>query len=136
VSDEDQVAMPRDRTQLVLVCSPAVLALAAIIVAVVIFITSPRRPMASQADCDRIEVGMSLAEVEHILGGPPGNYGTGPSVPPPLPYGNRYMSWDEWQGDGGMVLVQFDDDGRVFDKAHFDLMPRQRSLIERILSKK
>jgi hypothetical protein len=117
-------------------CVPVVLAVAAIITAVVLYISSPRRPMASQEDCGRIKIGMTRAEVEHVLGGPPGDYRTGPSVPPPLPYGNRYMSWDEWQGDGGFVFIQFDDDGRVFDKAHFDLMPRQPSLIDRIRPRK
>src|SRR5689334_2107471 len=41
-------AMRRDRTQLALICFPVVLALAAIITAVALYVTGPRRPMASQ----------------------------------------------------------------------------------------
>jgi hypothetical protein len=112
------------------------LAAAAIITAVVLYCTSPRRPMASQADCDRFEIGMTRAQVEHVLRGPPGDYRTRHTFPPRFPFGNRYMSWDEWQGDAGMVFVQFDDDGRVFDKAHFDhRVLREPSLIDRIKSR-
>jgi hypothetical protein len=119
---------------LALICIPVVLAVAAIITAVVLFVTGPRRPMASKADCDRIEIGMTCAEVEHILGGPPGDYHTQPSIPPPL--GIRYAHWYRWQGDCGMVFVRFEEDGRMRDKRHFDYMGQgQRSLIDRIMSR-
>jgi hypothetical protein len=111
--------MPRDRTQLALICLPVVLAVAVITTAVVLFITSPRRPMASQADCDRIEIDMTRAEVEHVLGGPPGDYRTWHTIPPPLGIRDKY--WDEWQGDGGMVYVRFDKDGPVRDKRHWTI---------------
>jgi hypothetical protein len=38
--------------------------------------------MASKADCDRIEIGMTRAQVEHVLGGPPGDYRNRHSVEP------------------------------------------------------
>jgi hypothetical protein len=50
---------------LALICFPIVLAVAAILTAVVLYVTSPRRPMASQADCDRLSIGMTRAQVEH-----------------------------------------------------------------------
>jgi hypothetical protein len=122
--------MRRDRTQLVLISVPVVLAVAAISTTVVLYFTLPRRPMASKSDCDRVLIGMTRAEVEHVLGGPPGDYRTRPSKPP--------LSWfafgDEWQGDGGMVFVQFDEDGRETDKLHIDhRLPGQPSLIDRIM---
>jgi hypothetical protein len=126
--------MPRNRTQLAVICLPVVLAVAIIITAVVFFITSPRRPMASQADCDRIEIGMTRAEVEHVLGGPPGDYRTRDSITLIC-----FQDWffEEWQGDGGAILVEFDGDGWVFHKRHFDFqLPDQPSLIDRIISRK
>jgi hypothetical protein len=127
--------MHRDRTQLALICVPVVLAVAAIITAIVLYISGPRRPMTSQADCGRIEVGMTRAQVEHVLGGPPGDYCTRPALPPET--GWKYAHWDQWYGDGGMVFARFDEDGRLSDKRHFDhWVPRQPSLIDRILSKR
>jgi outer membrane protein assembly factor BamE (lipoprotein component of BamABCDE complex) len=117
---------------LALICIPVVLAVAAIITAVVFYSTSPRRPTASQADCDRVQVGMTRAQVEHVLGGPPGDYRTRDSFTRNV--GLYYVFWDEWKGDGGMILVEFDGNGRVCDKEHFDhFVPRQRSLIDRIM---
>jgi hypothetical protein len=75
-------AMRTDRIRTVLICVPAALAVAAIIVAVVLYITGPCRPMASKADCDRIEIGMTRAQVERVLGGPPGDYRTRDCITP------------------------------------------------------
>jgi hypothetical protein len=120
---------------LALICFPVVLAVTAIIVAIVLYITSPRRPMASQEDCGRIKIGMTRAEVEHVLGGPPGDYRTRDTII--LYLHLRSGIWYEWQGDGGMILVEFDEDGRVSDKEHFDLrVLRQPSLIDRVVSRK
>jgi hypothetical protein len=126
--------MRRDRTQLALICFPVMLAVAAIITAVVLFITSPRRPLASQADCDRVEVGMTHDQVEQVLGGPPGDYRTGIAIPHSL---SMYAAWDKWLGDGGTIVVDYDADGRVSFKDHFDheLVIRRRSWIERIMSR-
>jgi hypothetical protein len=90
---------------------------AAIITAVVLYCAGPRRPMASQADCDRIEIGMTRAEVEHVLGGLPGDYRTRDSITPDV--GLYYVFWDEWKGDDGMIRVEFDEHGQVCGKEHF-----------------
>jgi hypothetical protein len=126
--------MRRYRTQLALICFPVVLAAAAMITAFVLYVSSPRRPMASQADCDRIEIGMTRAQVEHVLGGPPGDYCTQPTSPHSL---SMYAAWDKWLGDGGTIVVDYDGDGRVSFKVHFDheLVIRRRSWIERIMSR-
>jgi hypothetical protein len=89
--------------------------------------------MASQADCDRIEIGMTRAQVEHVLGGPPGDYRTRHTFPPAI---SMYVFWDKWQGDGGLIFVDFDGDDRVSFKRHLDYIgPRQRSLMDRIMSR-
>jgi hypothetical protein len=127
--------MRTNRTQLALVCVPVVLAAAAIITAVVLYISGPRRPMASQADCDRIEVGMTRAQVEHVLGGPPGDYRT-PDADNTLFVDFRHGNWYEWHGDGGHIFVKYDKDGQVIDKLQFDPpSPRQPTWIDRILSR-
>jgi hypothetical protein len=64
----------------------------------------------TRASCDRIRVGMSRAEVEAILGGPPGDYRAGPTVGPEfeesfrtvvhLPELSHNGSTWPWIGDG------------------------------------
>jgi hypothetical protein len=65
---------------------------------------------------------MTRAEVEAILGGPPGGYGTewtdlerDPSLPP-IP-----EDGDLWSSDDGGVIVAFDDSQRV--RAHGWIRP-------------
>lgn len=77
----------------------------------------------------RIEEGMTAAEVEAILGGPPGDYRT---IPPPrtsfslgVSLGGYSMVIEkDWQGNEGDVLVGFDDTGHVVRK---DFSPRDAS---------
>jgi hypothetical protein len=53
---------------------------------------------------------------------------------PPLPLG-IHKHRDEWEGDGGMIVVEFDGDSRVSDKKYFEAaVPGQPSLIDRIMS--
>jgi hypothetical protein len=67
--------------------------------------------------CDRIKVGMSQAEVEDILGGPPGDFTT------KLMFFIRTGEFDEglrcerWTGNEGCVEVQFGEDGKVERKS-------------------
>jgi hypothetical protein len=67
----------------------------------------------SQAGCDRIEHGISEADVQKILGGPEGNYHDGqvdinvPSAPGP---GLRIKVWI---GNDGAALVYFDKTDKV-----------------------
>ena len=63
-----------------------------------------------------IRRGMSQAEVEELLGGPPGNYGSssprwtppGPTPAPPLGSVERV-----WRDDSNRIAIQFDIEGRV-----------------------
>jgi hypothetical protein len=64
------------------------------------------------ANYERIQDGMRLAEVEAVLGGPPGIYGTGMVMvagPGVMSLNARYESW--WT-DEGLLLVRFDQEGR------------------------
>jgi hypothetical protein len=71
--------------------------------------------------CDRVQPGMSLAEVEAILGGPPGNYtgfffGTDASITLTVAGSSNRK---QWTGTRGVLLVFFDDQGRVITQMHF-----------------
>jgi hypothetical protein len=74
----------------------------------------PRACRVNRAAFERIEEGMTEAEVEEILGGPPGDYRTGP--PPEFEShfssGPLLMDLRTWQGDDGDAEVCFRD-GRV-----------------------
>src|SRR5262245_30954410 len=63
-----------------------------------------------------IKPGMSRAEVEKLMGGPPGDYTRGrysagvirrnfPNFPP--------TGWQMWTGSNGCFMIQFDEDGNV-----------------------
>jgi hypothetical protein len=74
-------------------------------------------PGIAWANYCRIRTGMSRAEVEALLGGPPGGYCTertilieDPSLPPPPDDG------EIWAGDDGGVIVVFDAGGQVTAK--------------------
>jgi hypothetical protein len=70
------------------------------------------RPGINKQNFDRIEVGMTQAEVEAIFGGPPTW----------KPVGNRA----EWANDGAYdcATIDFDEDGRVMRTAWQDLDER------------
>jgi hypothetical protein len=74
---------------------------------------------------------MSLAEVEKILGGPPGNYETGDvelegtacfsgffnmHTSMEVLLGKRHFLHEWWKGDEGLAWVCFDNEGRVLTK--------------------
>jgi hypothetical protein len=66
---------------------------------------------------------MSRAEVEKLLGGPPGNYGLPGTIydatavvvpagqPPAAEYSMKEM--EEWDGDRMLIAVRFDQTGKV-----------------------
>jgi hypothetical protein len=93
-------------------------------------IVLPRPSPVTRAAFERIERGMTRAEVEDILGGPPGDYRTRPgarllidirgggSMPVPA-----YRSFATWEGDEGIIEVTFDRD-IVEDKDFAEVPPR------------
>ena len=85
--------------------------------------TRPTVPGITEENFDRIKEGISRAEVESILGGPPGDYTTGPtitadSVGGPLlrqASGPEILS-AQWTSDTAIVWVLFDTSGLVVAK--------------------
>ena len=72
----------------------------------------PRADPITQENCDRIRKGMTLAEVEAILG-PPGDYRNGPTdfdLPDDL---EEVVAkpWAVWKGDHGAIRVYRNGDG-------------------------
>jgi hypothetical protein len=68
----------------------------------------PRHCPVNRAACERIEKGMTQAEVYAILGGPPGDYRT---TPPglKLPVGGLHdHPGVQWLGDEGDAWVEFE----------------------------
>jgi hypothetical protein len=63
------------------------------------------------AQCYRVRVGMKRQQVEHILGGPPGDYATRPVAR--LNPADPTAIADVWITDDGAVLVYYDASGRV-----------------------
>jgi hypothetical protein len=92
------------------------LAVALVLVGLVLPLVVPWHCPVNRVNSERIKEGMTQAEVETILGGPPGDYRTLPrkalffmdvtSWPPGL-------SVEMWVGDTGDVLVGFTAEGLV-----------------------
>src|SRR5262245_35888817 len=58
-------------------------------------------PGATEANVRRIQEGMTLQEVEAILGGPPSSQ----RVRRPMCGGNLWLVWYSWEGEAGTVRV-------------------------------
>jgi hypothetical protein len=95
----------------------ALLAVALVLCGASLALVAPRHCSVNRAACDRIKEGMTRAEVEQILGGPPGDYRTrpGPAVPSTFVSAPARLFYchEEWRGDGVALWVNFDDRGRV-----------------------
>jgi hypothetical protein len=75
--------------------------------------------------CARVERGMTRAEVEAILGGPAGSYTGGFSqmeISVPLTVVGS-ASRQQWTGTRGVLIVFFDEHGKVMTSLHFPLTP-------------
>jgi hypothetical protein len=73
----------------------------------------PRHCPVTREACERIEEGMTQAEVHAILGRPPGDYRTRPSAPPALNPRVRFgppRLTEEWEGDEGTITVDYSPD--------------------------
>jgi hypothetical protein len=62
---------------------------------------------------ERIHDGMTLPELEAILGGPPGDYRTQDREPREFQYTGIQGTLRTWLADDGIVLIWFDAKGRV-----------------------
>jgi len=79
----------------------------------------------SEENFRRITVGMSITEVEKILGGPEGDYTLGRSAFRPVKSG-RWSPWSRtethrWFGTNATIYVDFDGQGRVIDTAIYSV---------------
>jgi hypothetical protein len=106
----------------------AVLAVCLLLVGILVSLTPPRPCPVTKTGYERIEKGMSLAQVEEILGGPEGDYRTRP-VLTLLPSGVG-LPWAVWQGDAGTAEVSFDRSGSVTLKRFLEAEPPRPGLIE------
>jgi hypothetical protein len=92
------------------------LLLIALLAAALLLAPTPRRASAiTRENFDRIQVGMTKADVEAILGGPPGKY---TDRPDPVDYhGISFRHW--WIGDEAVITIEMwggDADRRVYNK--------------------
>jgi SmpA / OmlA family len=91
------------------------------------------RSVVTEENLDRIQDGMTSADVEAVLGTPhevvpvPSNHGEEPRQPP-LAY------WDEslWWGPGDQLIIQFNESGRVQRKDIFRAGPDERTFKEKV----
>jgi outer membrane protein assembly factor BamE (lipoprotein component of BamABCDE complex) len=91
------------------------LAVSLVLVGVLVALVMLRHCPVNRAAVERIRKGMTRAEVEQILGGPPGDYRTRPG------FSSRHFettrrrdpNYGEWYGDEVMLRLVFDDGGRV-----------------------
>lgn len=106
----------------------------ALLVAVLLYRYSGARGFTRQ-DFLSIHEGMTLPEIERVLGCPPGNYTTGRTVDDwaALPSGREdfgTLRWHFskvalWQSDTGRISIAFDANGKAFS-GFFLPMPRIR----------
>ena len=91
-------------------------------------------PPVSTARFAKVQKGMTQAEVEELLGGPPGDYqtgrGSGMFVIDFLSPGDSVSK--EWTGDDGVALVAFDRSGRVVTCQFFESARRDWSLLAKL----
>ncbi len=85
----------------------------------------------NRANFERIQVGMTQAEVEAILGCPPGDYATVDYLPEFC--GFMILGATVWVSNDGDVRVWFDNEGRVEQAYFFELLVRRPpSLLDRV----
>ncbi len=97
------------------------------IVLVVLALLLPR-PGVTEENFDRIEVGMTRAEVEAIFGGPA--TGSNPWVWGNLPKENEW----ENEASGDAAMVDFDENNRVIAR-HWDPWPDDRTAWQKLLDR-
>lgn len=110
-----------------------------------LWLTTPRQRVRREA-FEHIRVGMTLAEIEAIVGLPPGDYTTRPSViqcaadqedvaGAYFEYGSRddpKRRWREWIGDQGLIVVRLNAESKVSDSGFCDVRPAEPSFLERL----
>jgi hypothetical protein len=95
-------------------------------VVVVVLALLPPGPGVTKENFDRIEVGMTCAEVEALFGGPA-------NVWTPWPNTRNENEWED-KTSGDSATVDFDENNRVTAR-HWDGWPDERTVWEKMLDR-
>jgi hypothetical protein len=89
-----------------------------------LWLTAPR-VVVTQETLAKMHVGMTEAEVEELLGGPPGDYTRDqPALEPPRVLNEEpRMTMARWAGWDGRIVVFFDHRGRVSEREFWGWVP-------------
>jgi outer membrane protein assembly factor BamE (lipoprotein component of BamABCDE complex) len=98
--------------------------------AVTALLASRPRVSVSRSSFDMVRKGMSREQVQGILGAPPSDYSTEDAAR--IPLGTSYWDYEEWTCDEAMLLLRFDQQGRVDDVVVFGLRCPERSFLKRL----
>jgi hypothetical protein len=94
----------------------------------------PRRPAITRANAEKIQMGMTLAEVEELLGGPARNESNMPDnfINDAFEFHDCARPFEDkrWASPAYVVIVEFDDSGRVTGHFIFDF--HGESLLDRL----
>jgi hypothetical protein len=71
----------------------------------------------AESSCDEIRKGMTLQQVEEILGMPPGDYTSAEYLFDLPNVTARDLQRQSWKSDAGEIIVWFDENNRVDDAA-------------------
>jgi hypothetical protein len=84
------------------------------------------------AGYQKINKGMTLAEVESILGVPVGDYTTGPTSSLKEWGDSPAPTIKEWISDKGLISVWIDDEDRIREAYFLPVSPRNLTLLEKL----
>jgi hypothetical protein len=68
-------------------------------------------PHVNRQSYEKIQIGMTMSEVQEILGGPPGDYSTGPVHLHSVKQIAHDGKENRWRGDDGEFTIWFDNQG-------------------------
>jgi hypothetical protein len=86
----------------------------------------------NEATFDRVEVGMSEADVNALLGGPAGDYTTMNVLQAPVrPMGRTGTTPTGWFGNEGTIVIGFDEDRRVAWKQFINVVSLDETWLEK-----
>jgi hypothetical protein len=103
--------------------------------AAALLFTQPSASKITKESLDRIEVGMTAEQVERVLGGPAGDYRTGPTLAYYVPWlkispgAGEIARWVEWQADAGTIVVGYDANGKASQKEFQKVTQAEQSFL-------
>jgi hypothetical protein len=100
------------------------------VLAVCLFLFWPSGPKPCRATFELVQVGMTLAEIEAIVGGPPGAYCDRPEIP--LVVTGVTWSPERWVAHDSNLIVYFDSSQIARRVIMTDPRPDDRSPVERM----